>query len=410
MTIGQINNGYPDCIHAAPGETREMFYRNKQCVGNREPTEEYQEERPLEFQAKCMVVLIEESSRKALLDMLVASGRVLTDPLKVMVNYTTALSRNPDLEVSSMNCAIGELIHKNYKRDQVGQELQQQLLDLRKALGVKTKQVVLFDRTIRGLSAYRPPNPPPPPSAPPYPEGLIAPPGPPVAVSFPERLRQLQVEQNNLEKSIEQTLDEMGGPCIKSATNTCGRSLVAAPNPWISADGRRCSGYETKEALEGSFCAHWGSPNNVAAAENAEAEELLTDAPPWCYDELGEVASCSPVADRVIRSGVYELEEWLRPDRDYCQSRLFRELVLEDASLGEAACRANLTARNISCHDEVCEQCTSKCTYPTTKAVAGVLRCTVARDQLAFTHCKLMPFEPAAFQPCPIITETLCHT
>lgn len=81
VTIGQINDGHLDCIHAAPGETREMFYRNKNCIGNREPTEEYQEERPLEFQAKCMVVLIEESSRKALLDMLIAAGRVLTDPL-----------------------------------------------------------------------------------------------------------------------------------------------------------------------------------------------------------------------------------------------------------------------------------------------------------------------------------------
>lgn len=286
-----------------------------------------------------------------------------------------------------MNCAIGELIRKNYERDQVGQELQQQLLDFREALEVKSKQVVLFDRTIRGLSAYRPPNPPPPPSPPPYPEGMIAPPGPPVAVSFQERLNQLRTEQRNLEVSIENTLEQMGGPCIKSAANTCGRSLVAAPNPWIAADGQKCSGYETKESLEGSFCAHWGSPNNVAAAENAEAEELLTDAPPWCYNEQGTVTACSPLADRVIRSGVYEIQEWLRPDREYCQSRLFRELVLEDGSLGEAACRANLTARNVSCHAEVCEQCTSQCTYPTAKAVAGVLRCTVARDQLAFTHC-----------------------
>ena len=126
----------------------------------------------------------------------------------------------------------------------------------------------------------------------------------------------------------------------------------------------------------------------MAAAENAEAEELLSDAPPWCYNEAGVVTACSPVADRVIRSGTYEIEEWLRPDRYYCQSRLFRDLVLEDGSVGEAACRANLTARNTSCHLEVCEQCTSQCTYPTAKAVAMVLKCTVAREQLAFVHCK----------------------
>ena len=81
ITIGQAAEMPGDCVHAAPDETREMFYRNKVCVGHREPTEEYKAERPLEFQAKCIVVLIEESSRKALLDMLVAAGRVLDHPL-----------------------------------------------------------------------------------------------------------------------------------------------------------------------------------------------------------------------------------------------------------------------------------------------------------------------------------------
>ena len=51
--------------------------------------------------------------------------------------------------------------------------------------------------------------------------------------------------------------------------------------------------------------------NNVAAAENAEAEELLSTAPPWCYNEAGVVTACSPVADRVIRSGVYELQVYM---------------------------------------------------------------------------------------------------
>lgn len=127
--------------------------------------------------------------------------------------------------------------------------------------------------------------------------------------------------------------------------------------------------------------------NNVDAADSAESEELLTDAPPWCYSESGQIAKCSPVADRVVRAGVHELQEWLRPDRYYCQSRLFRDLVLEDGSVGEAECRANITHRNFSCHQEVCSQCTAQCTYPTAKAVASVLKCTVARGQLAFTNC-----------------------
>jgi len=407
VTIGQLAVGHPDCVHAAPDDTREMFYRNKACIGDREPTDEYIEERPLEFQGRCMVILIEESSRKALLDMLVAAGRVLDQPLRISVNYTTALSPDPDLEVSSMNCAVGESIHENYRRDTVGQELQQQLIDLREQLKEKERLVTFYDRQIRGASAYRPPNSPPPPSPPPRPDappGMLAPPITPQAVSFDERLLQLRREETSLNDAIEAKLKEIGGPCVKSATNTCGRTFAAAPNPWVASDGQRCAGYETREAVEGSFCAHWGSPNNVAAAENAEAEELLSDAPPWCYNEAGVVTACSPVADRVIRSGTYEIEEWLRPDRYYCQSRLFRDLVLEDGSVGEAACRANLTARNTSCHMEVCEQCTSQCTYPTAKAVAGVLKCTVAREQLAFVHCKFYASDP------PIVTLSWHHT
>ena len=53
-------------------------------------------------------------------------------------------------------------------------------------------------------------------------------------------------------------------------------------------------------------CAH--AQNNVEAAESEEAEELLTDAPPWCYNEDAAITACSPVTDRVLRSGIYELE------------------------------------------------------------------------------------------------------
>ena len=116
---------------------------------------------PLEFQARCIVILIEESSRKALLNMLIAAGRVLDHPLRLSFNYTTALSPNPDLAVSSMNCAIGNLILENYQRDAVGQQLESELLALQSQLETKNNQVELFDRTVRGLSAYRPPGLPP---------------------------------------------------------------------------------------------------------------------------------------------------------------------------------------------------------------------------------------------------------
>ena len=113
----------------------------------------------------------------------------------------------------------------------------------------------------------------------------------------------------------------------------------------------------------------------------------MTSAPPWCYNEVGLVSDCSPVADRVVRSGVFELQELAREDRTWCASRLFRDLFLEDGSVGEAACRANLTSRNLTCYNEVCEPCTSKCTYPTARSVATALKCTVAQERGGFNFC-----------------------
>ena len=55
--------------------------------------------------------------------------------------------------------------------------------------------------------------------------------------------------------------------------------------------------------------------------------------------------------------------------------------------MGEAECRANITHRNFSCYNEVCPQCTAQCTYPSAKAVASVIKCTVARSHLGFVNC-----------------------
>lgn len=235
ITIGQSSGLPTECVHASPDGTREMFYRNQACTGHRVPTEEYQLERPLEFQAKCIVILIEESSRKDLLEMLISAGRVLHHPLRLSFNYTTALSSNPDLAVSSMNCAVGNLILENYNRDAVGQQLESELLSLNSQLETKNKQVELFDRTVRGLL-------------------------PPVSAEVGARLKQLRSEAHSLQMNVVAKRGEIGGPCVSSSTNTCGRSNAAAPDPWLNANGERCSGYETREALEGSFCAHWGSP------------------------------------------------------------------------------------------------------------------------------------------------------
>jgi hypothetical protein len=81
-----------------------------------------------------------------------------------------------------------------------------------------------------------------------------------VAVSFDTRLQQLRDEEAALHIAIAAKQNEIGGPCIKSATNICGRITTAAPNPWLTAEGNKCAGHDTIEALEGLFCAHWGSP------------------------------------------------------------------------------------------------------------------------------------------------------
>lgn len=150
VTLGQVRGQPSDCVKATPGSTREIFYRNRECTGNRESSEEYNQERPLEFQAKCIVILIEDSSRKALLDTLVRSGRRLDLPLRVSVNFTTALAPDPDLEISSLNCAVGNLIYENARRDMIGQELEKELYALQQQLEQKELQVEVFDRTTRG--------------------------------------------------------------------------------------------------------------------------------------------------------------------------------------------------------------------------------------------------------------------
>lgn len=93
------------------------------------------------------------------------------------------------------------------------------------------------------------------------------------------------------------------------------------------------------------------------------------------------------MADRVVRAGAYELEELTRPDRHYCESRLFRDLMLEDGAVGVAECRANLTARMHHCRTDVCPPCRSQCTKPWARVAADVVRCVLPTEQAAFYYC-----------------------
>eukprot|EP00966_Prymnesium_polylepis_P261582 6042139-Prymnesium_polylepis.1 len=55
-------------------------------------------------------------------------------------------------------------------------------------------------------------------------------------------------------------LKEEIGVCVPSATVTCGRTLEAAPDPWLAEGDVKCAGYAGREALEGALCGHWTSP------------------------------------------------------------------------------------------------------------------------------------------------------
>lgn len=265
VTIGQFDDVPLECVHAQPGVTREVFYRNERCTPHHASGDEFLPAKPVEFQPRCLVLLIEEKSRKALLDALIAAGRVLDHPIRINTTFVRPLAPDPDFDVVAMSCALGEILRQNAEADAVGQELSTAIAALKAELALKSRQVELFDETVRGLSAYRPPNSPPPPREPPPPStppGELAspsPPQPPQAVSFDERLQQLRAEKAAVAQQLAAKQAEQGAPCVPGPKTTCGRTHVAAPNPWIAADGTPCAGHGTHEAIEGAFCARWSS-------------------------------------------------------------------------------------------------------------------------------------------------------
>ena len=301
--------------------------------------EEFQEHTPPTWQPKCIVVSLAVKSRAELRDQLVEQGRILVHPLRLALNYTTTTSENPDHEIASVNCALGRELEKLHTYDKAGQELTDKYLALKSDLETARKQFQVFNKIYMGLSAYRPPISPPPPSAPPLP--LNTPPAAPEQVSLGVRNDQLRQRVEDLEIEVDKAAAAVES-CIPSKYNICGRSSIAAPDPWISASGRPCAGNATREAIEGFYCGYWGSPVssrvpfaslfpfatrcqscylvfsfclvfllqvNPDAAESEVAAELLSeDGAPYCFADTGEALKCPVTADRTNRAGVYELQ------------------------------------------------------------------------------------------------------
>ena len=148
-----------------------------------------------------------------------------------------------------------------YRADQAGQADRDLLAHAINKLADTRKQYDLFLRVYNGLSVYRPPAPPPPPPPSPPPLGLDLPPAPPQApakMTFLERIDKFQEDIADLEAEVTARNAALG-ICIPSATNTCGRDSIRAPNPWMANDNEPCVGYTTHESFEGAFCGYWTS-------------------------------------------------------------------------------------------------------------------------------------------------------
>ena len=95
---------------------------------------------------------------------------------------------------------------------------------------------------------------------------------------------------------------------------------------------------------------------------------------------------CSVGADRTNRAGVFELQEWLRPDRPYCKSDIFRELILDNTTATEADCRETIREKLDKCNHGICPQCISSCNYPVARTVGSVLKCMDMKKHFGFLH------------------------
>ena len=261
VTLGTVENR-ETCVEYDSEHTAALFYRDQACRNGRSQQNEGQDQ-TIPWIPKCMVALIEAESRAALRDQLVEAGRILVQPLRVNVSYVTTMSEDPDVQVAATNCALGRDLLDLYEHDLAGQAERDLVAKLQRDLTSAREQYDLYGRVYLGLSAFRPPTSPPPPSSPPV--AFNAPPAAPKAVSLGERYLQLEQRVEDLEKQVVDAAAAIS-VCVPSKTQTCGRSSLLAPNPWRAADGRACAGASTYEALEGFFCAYWGSEVSCTGA------------------------------------------------------------------------------------------------------------------------------------------------
>ena len=365
-----------DCVAADPQTTVELFYRNDACKNHTASTGE-----PIQrqkFRARCLVLLVEAASHRALFEEMIGNGRVPTDQLRVQLTLMTTTAAEPDYGVASTHAGISYILQEAHAADLVGRADLEALLAAEQNVTAATARYELVDDTLKGLDAYAPPTPP------------MAPGG----MEYGEYLDLLDDERAAAEAHLAALRTTAAADCVSTptlamepdATHTCGRSELAAPDPWVADDGTLCRGYATKEVMFEDFCARWSSDVNTRAADAELTEELLTTNPPYCVGVDERVHACSVYADRTSRAGVDELFELSRPDRRfYCANPYFREKFVERENMSEEECRNELLGRRSTCELELCPECRTQCPQPLLRMLAGMFKCTLARDQAAIT-------------------------
>jgi hypothetical protein len=259
-----VDSELPECALPAPEKAFTFLNLNEQCARSVVGGENVI---GLTFEPRCVVVTIATRSRRELFDQLLAAGRMLDDPLRSLVNYTTATELDPDVFAASTNCQNSMVMRENYLLDRVLQDEFTQLASVRAEMVSYQQEIEFADFVRDNTRFFQPPSlPPPPPPSPPPPGApsevvAVAPPNPPELVTYDVYVQQLNHELAVLQGRERALLNDIKG-CESfggSRTRVCGLSAVEGPNPWIAKNGQPCRGNATLSARFGDFCSYWDS-------------------------------------------------------------------------------------------------------------------------------------------------------
>lgn len=182
-----MNEEKPECALVTPEEGHTMIQLDGNCgteILARELIEGF------EWEPRCLVLVMAMDNEREMFDSMLSSGRILSDPFEIAVNYTVATGSDPDVKIASTNCHNSHVLLHNYNQDRTGQEEIDELVEVREGMEMYTQLIAFMKHVINSqamvsidadgkasLLPSTPPNPPPPP-----PVDALAPPAPPEIV------------------------------------------------------------------------------------------------------------------------------------------------------------------------------------------------------------------------------------